>query len=291
MKSINQFPIYELGRAMQHYKDVAEQTDPTPFVQSIAVLDARMHLSRLIDEGEFDIGFCRASAEELQNELNSLVVNELQDDEGRLRLPEKPLSSWQLQTLIKSIETFEHQLSAELKKVSTYLVPERGIFNTERLVDDADKHIHESVRSAVPEFSLDEIKRAGRCLAFGLYSASGFHSGRAVETMTKVYYEKFLGTPKNKKMTLGLMVSNLNDMHEAKNKKDPLPKENTLRYLKDFVDLDRNPLMHRMVNLSEIDAMALFNGASAAIVEMAKEIVPNYREMLVASILVSKSNS
>ena len=151
-------------------------------------------------------------------------------------------------------------------------MPERGIFSTRGLVDSADRHIHETVREAVPEFARAEFRRAGRSLAFGLYSASGFHSARAVENMLRIYFTAFFGEPDKDDIGLGLMASHLEELRKRKDKPARLPKENTVRHLRDFASYDRNPLIHKTVDLAEIDAVTLFNGALSVIVEMAKEL-------------------
>ena len=82
------------------------------------------------------------------------------------------------------------------------------------------------------------------------------------------------GPPKKADATLGLMASHLDDLF----KKDPspktLPKENTVRRLRDFAKLDRNPVIHPTseLDLEEIDAAILFNTALGVITEMAREM-------------------
>jgi hypothetical protein len=271
VKSIDQYPIYELGAALKHFKDKAEDNESEAFPQMFATIEADRHIRRLIEGSHFEVGYCQQAAEELSESFGKIVSKYFIKD-GAFNVPEEPVPSSKLSMLITDIERFEHQLSAELKKIGTYYVPERGIYNTERLVDSADKHIHKSVRDGVPHFSLQEIRRSGRCLAFGLYSASGFHAARAVESITRLYYEKYLGKPKNKNLTLGLMASHLESYKPKKLKSEQPPNEKTVRHLKDFTSLDRNPLMHRFVDLSEKDAMTLFSSATSVISEMAGEI-------------------
>jgi hypothetical protein len=68
------------------------------------------------------------------------------------------------------------------------------------------------------------------------------------------------------------MASQLENIKPEKLKSPQLPNEKTVRHLKDFTNLDRNPLMHRFVDLSEKDAMTLFSSATSVISEMAGEI-------------------
>lgn len=187
--------------------------------------------------------------------------------------PAPPVPEWRWFAIKNGIDVFEHQFSAELQKIATYAVPDRGIFKTDGLVDAADGHIHETVREHVDEFAIGEFRAAGRCLAFGLYSASGFHSSRAVESVLRTYHKSFLPDQNSDDMSLGQMASALDDMHKAKKKAARLPSENTIRQLRDFTSFDRNPLMHKTVALEEIEAGQLFNSAAVLIVAMTRERV------------------
>lgn len=274
VKSIDQFPIYELGAALQQFKDVAKNDKARPLDQFFAVMDAEMHLRKLIQGGQFEIGFCREAAVGLQQGLQRLA-EEFRGSDGNMNVPDEPLPQWNLTILTSSIETFEHQLSAELKNLGTYIVPERGIFDTQRLVDRADNHIHQDVRQFVSKFARAEFRKAGRCLAFGLFSASGFHSARAVESVLRDFYAIYMGgPPKKDDAGLGLMASHLEELSKKKPKPQKLPSENTVRYLRDFSKLDRNPLIHpnEEIDLDEMDAYTIFNSALGVIVEMAKAL-------------------
>ena len=199
-------------------------------------------------------------------------INDVLARQGDSPPPADP-EPWHWYSIANGVEVFEHQFSAELKKTAAYAVPERGIFKTEGLVDTADNHIHETVRDMMPRFARAEFQAAGRCLAFGLYSASGFHSARAVESVLRQYHRNFLPAQNSDAQTMGQMASALDDMHSAKKRAKNLPRQNTIRHLRDFTNFDRNPLIHKTVVLEELDALTLFNAAASVIVEMAKELV------------------
>ncbi len=82
----------------------------------------------------------------------------------------------------------------------------------------------------------------------------------------------FLPMQRPDKQTMGQMASGLEDMFRAKKKPERLPRENTVRLLKDFTSFDRNPLIHKTVMLDDADASTLFNNAASLITEMCKEI-------------------
>lgn len=267
VKLVDQFPMYELGGALRHLVAFAQDDASTdPFEQLFALWGAEQALGKVLD-GEQPLAFCRGAAMDLIGEIRKQRFQLNPPEEGKKIAP---LASWELHAIKTKTEIFEHQLSAELKKTASYAVPTRGIFNIELLAENAERHIHETIRQHLSEFAVSEYREAGRCLAFGLYSASGFHSARAVEDVLRVYYERFIGPPPDKPM--GLLASHLNDLLEKKDAK-LRPRENTVRHIRDVTNFDRNPLMHRNVQLEEIDATTLFNSALGVLVEMVKELV------------------
>jgi hypothetical protein len=275
VKLFDPFPLYEIGGVLRHLKDVCEKEVPDGFDQLIALWSARKQIEPLLAGELIVLSYCRDAASELAAITQALEATVSAPGSGSP--PEGPsvIPTYQMRRLKEKIEIFEHQLSAELKKTAAYLVPERGIFKTEGLVEEAEKHIHASVRDAVPEFAQQEFRAAGRCLAFGLYSASGFHSARAVESVLKEYYAIFLGPPPD--ISMGQMAARLDEMKSAKNKRPKLPRENTVRHIKDVANFDRNPLMHKNVTLEEIDATTLFNSALGVILEMSKELIEHQK--------------
>ncbi len=270
MKLIDPFPIYEIGGALRHLKAICGQENVDALSQLYALWTARQHLNALLSGEPVPLHYCNAAALDL---YGSILAHEnlLMPDPKTSGGPAGPIDGYRMRLIIEKIDIFEHQFSAELKKIAVYAVPERGIFNTEGLAEKADNHIHASIRDAIPEFALSEFRAAGRCLAFGLYSASGFHSVRAVESVLKEYYAMFLGAPKKENMTMGLMASQLEEARASG--ASPAPKDITVRHIRDITNFDRNPLIHKNINLEEIDATTLFNTALGVILEMGKELL------------------
>lgn len=91
--------------------------------------------------------------------------------------------------IIKSVfEMFEPTLSSEFAKLHTYYIPSVGIFPTDALLNQPEKMFSESA-NLIPDETLIEIKEVGKCLAFSLPTAAGFHLMRSVESMLRHYYE------------------------------------------------------------------------------------------------------
>lgn len=270
VQPVDQYPIYELGGALQELRLVAAARESSVTARAVALYPAQYHLRRLLHGVPFSISFCREAARTLLENVNELV-NAYDPNAPDNALTDSS-NDWKWYSVRTGIDIFEHQFSAELKKTATYAVPQKGIFSTEGLVDMADNHIHETVRASVPEFALEEFRASGRCLAFGLYSASGFHAARAVESVLRKYHDAYLPDQPSETKGLVQMAGDLESMHKATTKSSLLPSTNAIRHLRDFANFDRNPLIHRTVTLEEFHALTFFNLATGLIVEMVNDL-------------------
>jgi hypothetical protein len=68
-----------------------------------------------------------------------------------------------------------------------------------RLIGEADKVFPECLRKTlISEQVLNDFRVAGRCLAFDLPTACGFHAFRAADAMIRPYHTHFVGVPPGK---------------------------------------------------------------------------------------------
>lgn len=260
------YPIFNLGRELSSLENLCETGGINGFDQILRLAVASETIAAFFDLQDLKIIYSRSTLEALQSETDELY------EEVNNKNELKQNDFYKLENLIREFKT---QLAAELPHVHLYLLPDQGIFNTTALVDRAHEHIHRSQRIALPEFALSEIRAAGRCLAFQLFSASGYHSARAVESVLRHYYITFIKSSSNKKLTLGGMTHDLQNIINKQTNDTPLPNGNTVRYLRDFTQFDRNPLIHASdeITLEESDAFTFFNSACDVIGEMAKELI------------------
>lgn len=279
VRLVDQYPLYELGLALQDVKSVFFREGVAAVDQVIALISAETKLTELLGGHPFEISYCRSSTMSLLDSIEVAVRSFRDADTGRFKADAQPLENWRQSEIKTAIEVFEHQFSAELKKQSVYAVPRRGIFDTEKLVDTAEEHLPESIRSSLPKFVVAEFREAGRCLAFGLFSAAGFHALRAAEKALRQYHAAFIGDPKKDDMTMGLMASQLRDRLESNSDGAVKPNAATIRTITDIVSFDRNPLTHKELQLEEDDAAMLFNRAQGMISLMARELIDRADEL------------
>ena len=166
-----------------------------------------------------------------------------------------------------SVETV---FQAEMRDAPTYQIPECGNYSTPKLVNMAEQTFSPELLKFISEKSQKDFNAAGRCLAFSLLTAAGFHVVRAVEGTLEVYYQTFTG----KTGTLKGWDAYLKALERVvEDDASPRPESKTINLLKQMKDDYRNPVVHPRVVLAEADARILFSNGEAAIMGMAQEIL------------------
>ena len=123
----------------------------------------------------------------------------------------------------------------------------------------------DELTTKVPDAIFD-IKEAGKCMAFELPTAAGFHLHRAIEAVLHRYYDAVTdGTERPKTRNIGDYLKKMNEMNVGDSK--------VKSALKDLKDLHRNPLIHPEDSLESIDdVIALLGSIHAVVVHMLKKI-------------------
>jgi hypothetical protein len=120
--------------------------------------------------------------------------------------------------------------------------------------------VQQIVREAV-----SDMRAAGRCIAFDLGTAAGFHIMRATELVLRRYFDEVTGNAERPKTNnIGDYLRVLDDQDKGKKKTRA-----TLRQIK---DLHRNELIHPEVTLTLDEAIALLGIAQSAIVAMLQKM-------------------
>jgi hypothetical protein len=274
MQRINQFWFYDLGTALTQLKGYTQDTHV--HVVLVYLLEADRILTSLLGGQPMPLGVSRTSAQQLKEYIANIIDSKCRvpgpNGELQFKWPdatEQPIYGYSLKYLGSQIETFETVFREEMREAATYFVPMRGIYSTANLVDATDKSFPEDLLSHIPEKARIEWRSAGRCLAFSLLSASGFHVARAVESTLEVYFH-FFDTAASK--THRTWNDYIKALEAVKQGHDPMPQARTIAELRQMKDDFRNPLMHPRVVLSEGDARILFNNGETLIIAMAQEI-------------------
>lgn len=161
-----------------------------------------------------------------------------------------------ISTLKTFLDSFSISFQDELDRLSMFMVTPKGNLDIHRLVNGASSGYPKSVLELIDIFITDEIKFAGKCLAFELPTSCGFHILRAVETAMKGYLHAATGAlPPMVNRNWGEYISRLTAAAAHSDVID------VLRVLK----TKRNPLMHPTDNLDIDQAISLLCLCQSAI--------------------------
>ena len=272
MDRVNLPFFYQLGAKLSPLAHLAPgQTQKgTILMASIGVLP---DLNTLL--GTFGgLSVCRSSADALNQairEINALFTKLEPADAGKAWSELlNPNDFWFQQVISRALQ-FETVLSAELATLATYHVTQKGIYSTADLIERAENALSPSVVAKLDSQMTLEIREAGKCLAFDVPTAAGFHTMRAVEAVLHAYYVEVC-QPSDKDAKLdnwGAYISALHKRRTATPDPDIQEVEVLLQQLK---DRHRNLIMHPEIVLNADDAFTLFEIAQGVILAMAKKL-------------------
>jgi hypothetical protein len=276
VERINQFTFYEIGQRLKALS-VREGEIRPDFALLMELLAAQNTIEELLKDKPLPISVSRPAAmalcEAVRNVIRPHYYRQNEAGETAFAFPAddaKPLEVWQWNLVKTAIGTFETVLRAELEAIATYFVPRRGIYWTPALVDSADESFPKHLLGHISDKTREDWRAAGRCLAFHLLSASGFHVARAVEGQIELYYQLFTGKPGATLKSWHEYAKEIKDIAAANPK--PAPSAKTLAEFTQMKDDYRNPIMHPRVSLKESDARMLFDNGESLIIAMAEEI-------------------
>lgn len=178
-------------------------------------------------------------------------LQEVNRSRGVLQDEVSRFSSSNISDLRNQLREFSQSVQDELDRLHTFTVTAKGNLSIDCLTDGASSGYPQFVRELIDAFIGREIDEAGRCLAAGRFTASGFHILRAVETATKGYVVAATGSlPPIRNRNWGTYIDLLTNA--------PTPASSDLLDALKVLRTKRNPLMHPKDNLEEYEAISLF---------------------------------
>lgn len=205
------------------------------------------------------------------NSLLTAINNALAKVEPALTAesPQDPTFGWLDSFSITSALTdFEIVLAAEWALADLYLVSPLPGYDTTALIENANVLFPANLHAKVPE-TFEDANEFGRCIAFRLPTAAGFHLHRINEAVLKRYYDVVAkGKPKPRLRTIGgyLEAFRKHGKGDAK----------VMAALDSLRELHRNPLMHPEQRLESVDeAISLYGAVQSVVVHMLKALPPH----------------
>jgi len=274
LRHINLTFFLELGSSLAQLRFFAKSETAIPMLDAWPpVHDLDDKLSRMLSGDPVFLEVSNGPASNLRQTLFYLRQRHFNNANGDLDFDKdwgaNTVPAWEFTLL--PLDVFQNVLIAEFSNSATFCVPQRWGYHTPTLIADATVCSELTNRADFQGTARTDLREAGKCLAFHMPTASGFHSARAVEGVLHRYFQHFLGkTPP--RGTMGTLLDQLDAL--AKKGASPLPEPKTLRTLREIKDLDRNPLAHPEATLDMLSAKALFELAGVAIMRMLVEIAP-----------------
>jgi len=258
MQRLNGFLFYQLGNNLKPLETIEAGRK----LKDVAwvMWAAKVWLDWLLSDKVVPITFSKETGYNLLRALQKLVpsqVGEIPADKLEYEL------SWvDVFPIANSLREFQIVLQTELGKMDTYFISQKGIYSTSDLIERADNVVLADIVNKLPESIRFDLRQAGRCLAFDLATAAGFHIMRALEGFLRDFYcPAFLGKKPKARGWNGYI--RCLEGTEA----DP----KILAILDQIRSLHRNPTIHPQEVLTINEAMTLFGIAQSAIVAMVED--------------------
>ena len=158
-------------------------------------------------------------------------------------------------------------LLAELSVLPTYLIAQKGPYDTETLIHNGELLFPESLTVSLPQTLID-AKMAGRALVYEMPAACAFHLFRVLEVVVMEYVKSFPTTePKCKGKTLGQKAKYLED--------NKIGDEAIYVALRDLTKIHRNSIIHSKMSVSLNEAISLVGMTHGVINPMLSHIELN----------------
>lgn len=262
MRRVNTFLLFTLGRDLAPI----QRLEPNSTVYGDALwplLNARMQVESLLTNETIALRTCRQSAIQLNSAITNVIPADIR--EAYEKDKSEIVNWWYVNQIIEAAKKFETVLAEELNLLDTYAVAQKGAYSTPELVSNAEVIFPENIRAKLSMQTIQDIRQAGKCLAFETPTASGFHIVRAVESVILAYFQKVTGKqPPTRMRNWGLYIKALRS-HAGSNPK-------ILDFLEHIKNSYRNPVSHPEATLSIEEVQILLGVATSAISQMALEM-------------------
>ena len=243
--------IYELGVSLQPLNNIKANDPVVNYLFDL--FTAEKALDEFIFQSVYSpiLRVCRLPGAELIAVIRAMMNNE---DYTRT------ITAAESGALTRAFSNFKAVFSAEFATASVYLVTRRRGYDIAILIEQAEELFPEDLIKKIPSVKLD-LREAGKCIAFDLGTAAGFHLLRALETVICCYWHVVMeGQPLPKNRNLGAYIREMETAKKGEGK--------VLVALKQIKDFHRNSLMHPEEVLDLDQAIGLLGIVQSAIVTM-----------------------
>lgn len=272
VKRAKVYEVYKLG-ALQALREFDEEELEGEETEKFTMLWNLLFLANLLMD-EF-----------ISNPENAILPGALEAARGfqtqntkvfRKLHKEKKLGIGDLSMLKGNLSKFENLLEYDLKRFPTFSVEKIGIFDSDDLIAHAENHLSEIARNNIAPMAKADFQAAGRCLAFGEFTASGFHAVRALEGVARKYHRLVLKLiAETEDLPLGPVVNDLRKVLEKEEglKASDSPLGLIIANLARMNNIYRKPITHPAMTLDIAEAKEVFDLAALSISLLEKDFV------------------
>jgi len=208
--------------------------------------------------GQFPVPFpkCKERAQELIQDIDTVFVR-----------PDYEIVESVLNQLASKVQNLEMLMAADVDDLDVFRVQPVRIYDTRQLLERADERLSKLTRGEIGERARDDLKEAGACLAFHLFTGAGFHAVRAVEGVARKYHRIVTRKAVGYDKTLGVISSALRARYDAEEVKQRKKKGlrphsglgNIAALLTQITDIYRNPIIHPEMVLDTDQSLHVFD--------------------------------
>jgi hypothetical protein len=203
--------------------------------------------------------------------LYQAILEIVPDDFSQVRFineatsEQRTLTFTEASSIREAAKELETVLKAELSGWNAYFVSQKGAFSTSDLINSAENMLPDKARELLSPAAMEDVRQAGRCLAFNLGTAACFHIVRATETFIWRYYETLIGKmPPMKMRNWGAYIRALSQCDQTNGK--------VLGWLTHIKDEYRNPVLHPDENVNPDDAQMFINACLSLMTTIANDL-------------------
>lgn len=242
MQPINVHYFYNLAKSLQELNKI--QSGNTLIERFGELYFAENALRDFLGNDLLPPQACRERGETLATVINT-ILQSLNADPPRT----DPLSAYEVTSIQNSLRDFETVMESEYRVKPIFAVSKKGLYSIEQLVFRGYDMVPDDVHSLMPDMR-EDLKDAGRCIAFEVPTAAAFHLFRATEAGVKAYIVSIRNTPvtdAEKRLGLGGYKKILEALGvDAR----------VLAALDQLIKLHRNPTIHPDVRVSNEEVLA-----------------------------------
>jgi hypothetical protein len=256
MKQINTYALYQLANELAPLRSVPSDASELTKANVFPMFLANYYIEQFFTEQRLmPLELSGDAAAELSTALQNVGSKVWAD-------PPQKVEEWELRAIRTKLTDLETVMALELQRHQTYLVSQIGGYSMPLLATKAEVNLLEDALAVIGDQAKKDFREAGRCLAFELPTAAGFHAMRATENVLRQYYMELTGKTVDR-IEWGPCIQELRSANAN---------QKVLQVLDQIRDLHRNPLMHPQDFLSMKEAIGLFDIAKSAIGAIAEEV-------------------